>query len=748
MLVGSSDPLDQLGKIDRSLRLRSSVPSYLTKTFAAPTNQLKWTWFGWVKGASPNATQSLFISGIDSSFPTFSGVQLQSNKIYVAQDNNGTISWDILTDRVLRDYSQHYFLMVSFDATQAVASDRVKVYINGDLATVSGTYPSQNVPCHVNGSGYVHMIGATFMGGGVFGQYASATISGYGFVDGQALTPSSVGQAHPLTGQWRPKAFPVIKAVVDSGGTNSFLLPFNNTTNTTTLGLDGSSKGNNWTANNISLNADATYDSSLDTPTTGFATLNPLQPVGTLSNGNLTFTSGTGAKNVMATIPMIKGKFYWEVKHTDSNSVASVGVNDINGSLSSNLLDAGNVVGWSRNNGSIYVGASIVATAAYTNADTLSFAYDSFTGKLWAAKNGIWISSGNPETGANPIATLNYTPVPAVANANSSLGSIVEANFGQRPFAYTPPAGYKALCSKNLVRPRPLGSSVAFGKSTGTGSTITSNIAAKRAGWGTDNYLEWFKRTDSAEGHFLRFSDDSANYMDTSSTAAKAAWPGLTAGGAYVGWVFRFNPAFGANSGTFNHVNGTNSVIADGLGKTQKAIILRKESGGDWYYYHPAIAAGSLMYLNLPSGSTADTRINTVTSTGFTVDGALSSGTYRWIAIADGEYFKIGSYVGTGVDDGPFVPTLGSPGWSLIKAPRLNGFFTINDTARSPTNVNNLNLYTHSTAGNNTNVPAYDSVSGGIKLRSGSSGDNANYTGDVITYIVVNDSPFRYSNAR
>ena len=27
------------------------------------------------------------------------------------------------------------------------------------------------------------------------------------------------------------------------------------------------------------------------------------------------------------------------------------------------------------------------------------------------------------------------------------------ANFGQRPFTYTPPSGYKTLCSKNLPKP-------------------------------------------------------------------------------------------------------------------------------------------------------------------------------------------------------------------------------------------------------------------------------------------------------
>ena len=35
--------------VSGSLRFRSSASAYLNRTFGTPTNNLKWTWSGWVK---------------------------------------------------------------------------------------------------------------------------------------------------------------------------------------------------------------------------------------------------------------------------------------------------------------------------------------------------------------------------------------------------------------------------------------------------------------------------------------------------------------------------------------------------------------------------------------------------------------------------------------------------------------------------------------------------------------------------
>ena len=84
----------------------------------------------------------------------------------------------------------------------------------------------------------------------------------------------------------------------------------------------------------------------------------------------------------------------------------------------------------------------------------LAFDFDS--GKGWLGKDGTWFSNtaagneGNPSTGANPCLTgftsgETYVPLLGMYSASS-----VDANFGQRPFAYTAPSGFKALCTANL----------------------------------------------------------------------------------------------------------------------------------------------------------------------------------------------------------------------------------------------------------------------------------------------------------
>jgi hypothetical protein len=57
----------------------------------------------------------------------------------------------------------------------------------------------------------------------------------------------------------------------------------------------------------------------------------------------------------------------------------------------------------------------------------------------------------------------------------SCYNSSLVANFGQRPFAYTAPSGFKALCTTNLPEPTIADGSTAMDVAlyTGNGSTQT-----------------------------------------------------------------------------------------------------------------------------------------------------------------------------------------------------------------------------------------------------------------------------------
>jgi hypothetical protein len=103
-----------------------------------------------------------------------------------------------------------------------------------------------------------------------------------------------------------------------------------------------------------------------------------------------------------------------------------------------------------RNNDAIIT--SGISTA--TTSDTINVAVDIDAGKLWFGKNGTWFNSGNPATGADAAYT-NLSGAMSIAIAQYNLGgnAVVSLNAGQRPFAYTPPAGFLALSTANLPEP-------------------------------------------------------------------------------------------------------------------------------------------------------------------------------------------------------------------------------------------------------------------------------------------------------
>ena len=113
----------------------------------------------------------------------------------------------------------------------------------------------------------------------------------------------------------------------------------------------------------------------------------------------------------------------------------------------------------------------------------VAMAVDMDNGAVYFAREDTWINSGVPTSGsaktgaiATDLLTDNdgehYIGVQGY-NGNNNYG--MYANFGQRPFTYTPPTGYKKLCAKNLppnvpsiVRPQRYFDNLLY---TGTGSS-------------------------------------------------------------------------------------------------------------------------------------------------------------------------------------------------------------------------------------------------------------------------------------
>ena len=228
---------------------------------------------------------------------------------------------------VFRDPSAWYHVVVAIDTTQATAANRIKLYVNGNQVTAfsTATYPAQNYDTSFNKASTAQEIGRRASNSDLFLDGYMAEVN---WIDGQALTPSSFGETDSITGVWKPKAY--------SGtyGTNGFELNFsdNSASTAATIGKDYSGNGNNWTPNNISVTAGATYDSMTDVPTLTSATaanycvLNPLATSnGTLNDGNLTWSPSGNNASVWSSFAVNTGKWYFEMtKGTSGDAFISI----------------------------------------------------------------------------------------------------------------------------------------------------------------------------------------------------------------------------------------------------------------------------------------------------------------------------------------------------------------------------------------------------------------------------------------
>ena len=431
---------DEGYNISRSVRLRSSASAYFDRTFTTPTSRRIFTLSAWTKRGALGATAAILgNAGTREVIGFFGNTSGNGDSLHFRDTTNG--AYEVTTTAVFRDPSAWYHVVVAFDTTQATASNRVKMYVNGVQQTsfAVASYPSQNTDLNLN-SAVVHAIGRR-------GDGASYYLDGYltevNFIDGQALTPSSFGETDAITGVWKPKKY------AGTYGTNGFYLNFSdNSSNTaTTIGKDNSGNGNNWTPNNISVTAGVTYDSMIDVPTLyadrgNYCTLNPLiqrwaVASATFSNANQTITtSGASTSFGFGTIAVSSGKFYWEATVT-AVGTATPGVG-VTTNEAQSTVQTNTVVYLS--NGQKEVGGSASSYgASYTTNDVIGVALDCDSGTVTFYKNNTSQGSISLVTSANLLPHFQVI-------SNSTFN----ANFGQRPFAFSVPSGFKALNTFNL----------------------------------------------------------------------------------------------------------------------------------------------------------------------------------------------------------------------------------------------------------------------------------------------------------
>lgn len=875
-------------EIERSLRFNISDSAFCGRSFSSAGNQKTWSWSAWVKKCNVSTQQSIWSAG--STGTNRSNILFQGTGEIRFFNYAGSVNADLITTPVFRDPSAWYHILAVADTTQATASNRFKLYVNGTQITTftTASYPSQNLDLVIN-SAITHGIGRGEQSGG---EYFDGYLADIYFIDGQALTPSSFGE-FDTNGVWQPKAY------TGSYGTNGFRLDFaDNSSNTaTTLGKDTSGNGNNWTPNNLSVtttttttvcgevpenssltltapagstftsvtfasygnpsgscpsftqgtchaansksivesyllgNSTATIpatnaiftdpcsgtakklavvavatstagagnDSLVDSPTNygtddglggsvrgNYATLNPLVAGGgTIGNGNLDYAGpgagSTGAPRLATFGLPASGKWYWEIVVTVAS--ASPGNNSFAFGLSTDTEISTNPV-------STATSTRWALRADFSVNTVIGVAYDAATGNLWLASNNSW-TSGSPSAGTSPA----YT-----ASASSVLfpyfwlrdNSIIAINFGQRPFAYTAPSGFKALCTTNLPTPTIANGATAMDVKLYTGNGSTQTIS----GLNFSPDLVWIKNRsftglwhslfDTIRGNVGLFANDTtaevAGYLGgfTSDGFSVTVSPNNTinkSSDAHVAWCWdagsstvtntqgsitsqvRANASVGFSIVTYTGTATTGSqtpTVGHGLNVAPKLVITKRRDGtSDWVVQTDLIPQNYLLYLNSTAaqasiGGSGVSNIPLPTISVFTaayITGLGVSGhthvAYCFAPVAG--YGNGLSYVGNGSTDGPFCYLGFSPKLILIKCSSTTGNWVLLDTEREGYNVDNDPLFPNLANAEGT-TDLLDITSNGFKIRS----TDADVNASAATYIVYAwaSNPFQYSRAR
>lgn len=459
--------------IPYSIRIDKDRSAYLTKTYEttpSDSNTKIKTFSFWTKRGVFGGTHTIIGHALNAT--NYWTIQFDTNDklaiIQNATDLHGGVILNKVSTQVFRDIAAWYHIMIIVDTTNLIPEDRVKAYVNGSRITSWDT--NVNPGLNFFAASYLNAPSSTYYSRiGSFPVLNTNFFDGYiaemHVVDGQALVPYNFGKINDETGQW------VAVEYLGTYGNNGFYLNFNNTSSVLTLGDDTSGQDNNWESVNFSLTSGIDYDSFIDTPTNNFPVLNTntQNNIAVYRKTNLqtsTFTlANAWLKHDVATmlIPST-GKYYWEFQNSGSTSTDHIVI----GLMLHNLPVAtvapnytiGNFVGSygayvcrSGNTDLAYIANGVTGTTFGSNAEgdlaagvlgaIWGFAFDADNNQFQLFKNGVNLGT------RSTLTTHSGKLMPALSMYNGNMN----LNFGQFPFAYTPPSGFVSLCSKNLPVP-------------------------------------------------------------------------------------------------------------------------------------------------------------------------------------------------------------------------------------------------------------------------------------------------------
>ena len=128
--------------------------AYMHKTLSAG-NRRTWTFSTWFKRISLGTQVTFGVVQTSTGDNNIMAMQIRADNKLEVWDYVGGVTAAIVTNRLFRDTSAWYHVVVAADTTDGTANNRLRLYINGTEERGVGGYatdtmPSQNLDFNIN----------------------------------------------------------------------------------------------------------------------------------------------------------------------------------------------------------------------------------------------------------------------------------------------------------------------------------------------------------------------------------------------------------------------------------------------------------------------------------------------------------------------------------------------------------------------------------------------------------------------
>jgi hypothetical protein len=457
--------------IDQSLRFDAAATvNLIDSSVSAGDTRKKNTFSVWLKRG--NITSLMYIGAYRYDATNYQYYSFDSSdRLEFTDVSGGSVIGKLVTTQVFRDPSAWYNLTFVWDSANAVSSERMRIYVNGQRVTTltTATYPSVNTDSGGAGRASSDIrIGTYDATGAFFDGYMTNIV----YIDNGALDASSFGETNE-NGIWVP-----IDVSGLTFGTRGFYVDGRDASD---LGDDESGNGNDFSSGL------ASHDQMADSPSNNFCTINSVYAdvTGandlTLTEGNLEAAGTSSAFDIKGMTFNVPKSGKWYMEYTIGGGYDGFGFCVVgqegsitpggNGLGQLSVAQGGGIQynGW-RNGGSV-----TVTMATFTSGHIHQVAIDVDNGKFYYGIQNTYYAAdggtdGNPSAGTNHTSAFDFAGNDVVLMTAVTTDSNPEHwNFGQNGtfngtvtaqgnsdangvgnFYYAVPTGYLALCSKNV----------------------------------------------------------------------------------------------------------------------------------------------------------------------------------------------------------------------------------------------------------------------------------------------------------